>query len=636
MNWRTGPVSVAILLVTTLLGFEAANPRAAACNERADAQPPVAGRPDGFNGAVGVFHIATRAEPTDLQAEDPLVFTVRITASGSLEHIQRPDLRRLPRFARRFRIDDLDQRDLADQKTREFDYRLRPLNAGVKEIPALPFVYFKPGMIPDYRGYQTALAPAIPLTVRPRQSVPAEQVVGATAPPRPPESVYEIAEGPGLLRREAGISFPGPLVLVLIVLAPPLFSAAWLIFWRRRHPRVLSPARQRRSRAAGHALQALRQIKPTGEPAAAQAAAILVEYLREHLAFASQEPSPVEVAAFLENWHLPAQAIARARRFFDDCQAARFAPAGALTGADWTASAVQLVEEWERCKQLASRNGARPYSVSWREPAITALLAGALCWCGSLAAGQPATENELLDSATRSFHEAVTLRGQPEEARSRFLAAAAAYAALEERGFRSAALARNAGNAYLLAGDLPHAVLEYHRGLRLQPLDRLLVAGLTHARSLVAYPASDAFARPVPDSPPVMLLRSSFRTCLASAIILYTFAWLSLTRWWTAGAGRALGLGLLASCLTAFFGLCLVFDWYKDGEESVHPLVVVADDGVLLRKGNGLSYPLRAETPLNRGVEARFSYERGGWLQIELASGEIGWVSKTSALVDHS
>src|SRR5207253_1991404 len=34
------------------------------------------------------------------------------------------------------------------------------------------------------------------------------------------------------------------------------------------------------------------------------------------------------------------------------------------------------------------------------------------------------------------------------------------------------------------------------------------------------------------------------------------------------------------------------------------PVVVVSLDGVRLRSGNGLSYPVKFETPLNRGVEA--------------------------------
>jgi hypothetical protein len=63
-------------------------------------------------------------------------------------------------------------------------------------------------------------------------------------------------------------------------------------------------------------------------------------------------------------------------------------------------------------------------------------------------------------------------------------------------------------------------------------------------------------------------------------------------------------------------------------------VVVIAADGVLLRKGNGPSFPPRFDTPLNRGVEASLLYRRGDWLQIELSGGEVGWVPAGSAVVE--
>ncbi len=47
---------------------------------------------------------------------------------------------------------------------------------------------------------------------------------------------------------------------------------------------------------------------------------------------------------------------------------------------------------------------------------------------------------------------------------------------------------------------------------------------------------------------------------------------------------------------------------------------------MLPRKGDGLAYPPRYETPLNRGVEASpVVSSRDGSVQIELAGGEVGW-----------
>jgi uncharacterized protein YgiM (DUF1202 family) len=62
--------------------------------------------------------------------------------------------------------------------------------------------------------------------------------------------------------------------------------------------------------------------------------------------------------------------------------------------------------------------------------------------------------------------------------------------------------------------------------------------------------------------------------------------------------------------------------------------VVIAEDGVLLRKGNSTAYPRRHETPVNRGVEARLLFERGDWVQVELSGGETGWVPRGYVRID--
>src|SRR5262245_6018297 len=42
-------------------------------------EPPVAGRPEDFSGLVGVYRISSSASPTEVNVEDPLTLTVRIT-----------------------------------------------------------------------------------------------------------------------------------------------------------------------------------------------------------------------------------------------------------------------------------------------------------------------------------------------------------------------------------------------------------------------------------------------------------------------------------------------------------------------------------------------------------------------------
>ena len=74
----------------------------------------------------------------------------------------------------------------------------------------------------------------------------------------------------------------------------------------------------------------------------------------------------------------------------------------------------------------------------------------------------------------------------------------------------------------------------------------------------------------------------------------------------------------------------------RDASQSV---AVFTADGVVLRVGNGVSYPpvtLNGITvKLNRGVEARVRGHRANaWVQVELTNGLIGWVPRAGLLMD--
>jgi hypothetical protein len=69
-------------------------------------------------------------------------------------------------------------------------------------------------------------------------------------------------------------------------------------------------------------------------------------------------------------------------------------------------------------------------------------------------------------------------------------------------------------------------------------------------------------------------------------------------------------------------------DWQRQAEAESRPLVVVAEDA-MLKAGNGDSWPDRLRSRLPRGVEARQLARRGGWVQVELAGGAVGWIPKT-------
>jgi hypothetical protein len=247
---------------------------------------------------------------------------------------------------------------------------------------------------------------------------------------------------------------------------------------------------------------------------------------------------------------------------------------------------------------------------------------------GSLAA---LPESDLAAHAQTEFAEGVRLRQAADKARPHFQAAATCLEELRRRGAHNPILFRDLGNAYLLAGDLPQAILSYHRGLHLAPADDALRQNLTQAREQVVYPPEGSLGRPGNERRPPWLPRLPSEWLVIAAFVFYSLAWLSLTRWWMTRRGRLLVGGLVAFLAAGVVTAALVVTVQQ---QETHPLVVIARDGVLLRRGDGLRFPLRYETPVNRGVEARLLFERGAWVQIELAGGEIGWVPRDYVLID--
>lgn len=244
------------------------------------------------------------------------------------------------------------------------------------------------------------------------------------------------------------------------------------------------------------------------------------------------------------------------------------------------------------------------------------------------------TDREVLERAETEFEEGVRLRQAREQARPHFRNAAGYFDELHWRGVANAALYRNLGNAYLLADDLPRALLSYHRGLRLAPNDRGLRDSLAEARQRVVYPPSGDLGRPRSDDRPPWLPYLPSGWLMVAAIPCYLLGCVGVTRWRMVRRGRLLVGGVITLLLAAVLAGWLMVRAEEQRERAMHPLVVIARDGVLLRRGNGEVFPPRYDTPVNRGVEGRLRFERGGWVQIELSGGEIGWVPRAAVLID--
>ena len=246
-----------------------------------------------------------------------------------------------------------------------------------------------------------------------------------------------------------------------------------------------------------------------------------------------------------------------------------------------------------------------------------------------------AQEADWRDRARQAFEEGMHLRGDPLRARERFRLAGSLYEKIHEQGIHNAALYRSQGSAYLLAGDLPQAILAYRRGLRSDPADTDLQEALAAAREDVARKLSGSLGRPPRSDRPPWLPRVGFSTwTFALLLLVYLLCCLTLARWAMTRRRELLLAGTIGLLVGGTAAVLLTLATIYEQRQHAGPLVVIAQDELPLRLGNGLSYSSRYPETLPAGAEARLLFRRSDWLQIELSGGEIGWVPLSAALLD--
>lgn len=256
------------------------------------------------------------------------------------------------------------------------------------------------------------------------------------------------------------------------------------------------------------------------------------------------------------------------------------------------------------------------------------LLLGAVLY--SPAAAQVLTYAQqlvVLEQANRAFEQASTST-DPQTARSQYQQAMAGYEQLIAAEVHNAKLYYNLGNTYFRLNDIGQAIVQYRRGLRLEPGNRQLQANLRYARSRrmdhIEASSQRALLRQLLFWQDDLGLQAQW----ALALLGYLLAWggaFALLRW----RQPSLRWGAVGAALC-----CLVFAGSSFMIHTQHTAqragVIIADE-VIARKGNGDSYAPQFQQPLHAGTEFTVLEERGFWLAIQLENGTSGWIRRESA-----
>jgi hypothetical protein len=127
-------------------------------------EPPSAGRPSEYTGAVGDLAIASKLDTQRGRVGDPMLLTVRLSGAGNVKLFPAPKLD-IP-WATLVRADERVQVDSTARRIRgakEFDWVLTPRVAGELDLPPIRYGYFNP----DTRRYAVTSAAGARVTIAP-------------------------------------------------------------------------------------------------------------------------------------------------------------------------------------------------------------------------------------------------------------------------------------------------------------------------------------------------------------------------------------------------------------------------------------------------------------------------------------
>jgi hypothetical protein len=537
-------------------------------------EPPAAGRPKDWAGAVGVWRAAARVDAARERAGDPLVLTLRVEGTGNVTLLPRPILA-IP-WATVVVANErvkLDSTPSALRGSKEFDWLVTPRSGGAQRVPAIRFTYFNPFS----RRYETALSE--PFGVQ----VAAGSVVAADSEPAPPP-----AEKPMTLRYSLGddASLPLgdlPLVRWLLLAAPFTAFVAWLIRRPRRVRAPVTPAEQ---------LRAMTSARKEEVSAAGVRAALLEGVRRRTDLDAARLTQPGAWARALRLEGVTDETAAAFEHQLAALDAAAFGGTRAEAVALAKASTALLARiEAEARRQRPRARSASATAFSTGSIALLVLLAGA----GVLAARD-------LTAAREPFARGIAAYNGDDFTRSAALFDDATRAAP-----RAAAAWANYGTSSWAAADTAGAVVGWQHALRLDPLADDLRDRLARVRA----PQDIGLARvpPVPSQAPSGV-----------ALLLWIGGWLAVARlhWRRRPAGR-LTIATLVIAGAASVGARL-FEDRLEGRD-----LAVVTEPAPLRSLPALGSESGA-VPLI-GEVARIVQRQGVWTHVSFDGGRDGWIA---------
>lgn len=297
--------------------------------------PPSAGRPPQFAGAVGQFQLDVTASPTNVAAGDPVTIRVDITGRGNFDALRLPDLPSGSGFQLYLGTNSFTPNDplgLSGKKT--FEAVIIPESPGVHSLKWPMLAYWDPST----KAYRTDADHPLSIHVRPgvqSQAQPVGTVPGPAEPRTPPDSVNPQLELPlipdlGPLVETSPSVITRPWFWWVLTFPVWAYGLAGLIpTWKRRCRESRQPAtRDEAERRLATVIRSMRDAAGSGRPA--DFFLHLNNALQERIALSVGRPGGSFTVDVIQERLIPAglgdEEATRLRALLERIAEARFSP----------------------------------------------------------------------------------------------------------------------------------------------------------------------------------------------------------------------------------------------------------------------------------------------------------------------
>ncbi|MEJ7558287.1 MAG: BatD family protein [Pedobacter sp.] len=318
-------------------------------------QLPEAGKPEGFQGAVGNFAIASSIDKSALKANEALNYKLKVTGSGNFKLLKTPELTVAT---------DIEKYDpkIADQLTqtlegvsgnREYTYLLIPRHEGTYQLAPFQFSYFNPAT----RKYVVLNTAAYDLKVAkgdPGTNVTAFANGGQQDVAELEKDIRYIKTSPSDLAM-SGNGFYGSVLFFFSLIAGPIAFLLALGYrtWSRDHNKdaVAVKGRKASKIAARHMANAQKQLTSGDTKIFFEAVYKgLYGYLADKLNISAADLSKEIIGDALRKRSVDAAVIKDVDETIDLCEMARYAPMSGVSQPEVLERAKRIIKDIENAQ----------------------------------------------------------------------------------------------------------------------------------------------------------------------------------------------------------------------------------------------------------------------------------------------